>query len=188
MRRKPESLSQSIDERHNKRMLTAFLRCLGLTSLRNQAFLLALAFSAVPAFAIDQQQQPLPSPSAPLSQTPKDQPAAARGDQAQTSPSPAPEEKAKDDRMFYVMPNYLTVEDKSHVKPISWKEKFSITAKEASIPTSSPSSVSSPASARRKTRIPLSGRALPVTASDTAQPSPTKSMETSWSAPFFRRS
>jgi len=31
--------------------------------------------------------------------------------------------------MFYVMPNYLTVDGESHVKPISWKEKFAISAK-----------------------------------------------------------
>jgi hypothetical protein len=37
--------------------------------------------------------------------------------------------KAKDDRMFYVMPNYLTVGSESQVKPLSWKEKFAIAAK-----------------------------------------------------------
>jgi hypothetical protein len=37
--------------------------------------------------------------------------------------------KAKDDRMFYVMPNYLTVGSESQVKPLNWKEKFSIAAK-----------------------------------------------------------
>src|SRR5271166_3679353 len=31
--------------------------------------------------------------------------------------------------MFYVMPNYLTVDGESGVKPISWKEKFAISAK-----------------------------------------------------------
>jgi len=31
--------------------------------------------------------------------------------------------------MFYVMPNYLTVDNQSQVLPISWKEKFAITAK-----------------------------------------------------------
>jgi hypothetical protein len=31
--------------------------------------------------------------------------------------------------MFYVMPNYLTVDSQSQVKPISWKEKFAIAAK-----------------------------------------------------------
>ncbi len=30
--------------------------------------------------------------------------------------------------MFFVMPNYLTVDNQSQVKPISWKEKFAITA------------------------------------------------------------
>jgi hypothetical protein len=50
----------------------------------------------------------------------------------QDSPGPAkPAEKNKDDRMFFVMPNYLTVENESQVKPISWKEKFSITARGA---------------------------------------------------------
>ncbi|MGD0965748.1 MAG: hypothetical protein ABSA57_17815 [Candidatus Acidiferrales bacterium] len=39
--------------------------------------------------------------------------------------------KDKNDRMFFVMPNFLTVENESQVAPISWKEKFAITAKGA---------------------------------------------------------
>ncbi|MGA9507156.1 MAG: hypothetical protein WBV55_00785 [Candidatus Sulfotelmatobacter sp.] len=31
--------------------------------------------------------------------------------------------------MFYVMPNYLTVDSQSQAQPISWKEKFAISAK-----------------------------------------------------------
>jgi hypothetical protein len=31
--------------------------------------------------------------------------------------------------MFYVMPNYLTVDSQSQVPPVSWKEKFSMAAK-----------------------------------------------------------
>jgi hypothetical protein len=31
--------------------------------------------------------------------------------------------------MFYVMPNYLTVDNQSDVKPASWKEKFAMAAK-----------------------------------------------------------
>ena len=31
--------------------------------------------------------------------------------------------------MFFVMPNYLTVDNESQVEPISWKTKFAITAK-----------------------------------------------------------
>jgi len=31
--------------------------------------------------------------------------------------------------MFYVMPNYLTVDGQSQVPPVSWKEKFSMAAK-----------------------------------------------------------
>ena len=49
---------------------------------------------------------------------------------------PAPPEKpagnkSKNDRMFFVMPNYLTLENKDTVPPISWKQKFAITAKGA---------------------------------------------------------
>jgi len=35
----------------------------------------------------------------------------------------------KDDRMFFVMPNYLTVENEAQVKPLVWKDKFAMTAK-----------------------------------------------------------
>ncbi len=31
--------------------------------------------------------------------------------------------------MFYVMPNYLTVDGQAQVKPVTWKEKFSMAAK-----------------------------------------------------------
>jgi hypothetical protein len=60
------------------------------------------------------------------------------GDQVSV-PSNSPEQKndpalqepakKKDDRMFYVMPNYLTVDGQSETPPISWKEKFAIAAK-----------------------------------------------------------
>jgi hypothetical protein len=39
--------------------------------------------------------------------------------------------KGKNDRMFFVMPNFLTVENEAQVAPISWKEKFVITSKGA---------------------------------------------------------
>jgi hypothetical protein len=62
-----------------------------------------------------------------------DQPSAKN---SQGKNSPVPEEpkknedaKKKDDRMFYVMPNYLTVDGQSHVPPVSWKEKFAMAAK-----------------------------------------------------------
>ncbi|MGC1255332.1 MAG: hypothetical protein WA867_07235, partial [Candidatus Acidiferrales bacterium] len=62
---------------------------------------------------------------------PGDQPAAQNNSQDQNSPAPKESEKNKHDRMFYVMPNYLTVDNQAQVKPISWKEKFAITAKGA---------------------------------------------------------
>jgi hypothetical protein len=58
-----------------------------------------------------------------------DQPATQNDPQEQNSQNPREAKQKKDDRMFYVMPNYLTVENQAHVPPISWKEKFAITAK-----------------------------------------------------------
>jgi hypothetical protein len=43
--------------------------------------------------------------------------------QGQTTPT-----QKKNDRMFYVMPNYLTVENQAKVPPLTWKQKFSTTA------------------------------------------------------------
>lgn len=51
-----------------------------------------------------------------------------KGDQEQTDSN----QKAKEnDRMFFVMPNYLTVREAGKVKSLTWKEKFKITAKGA---------------------------------------------------------
>jgi hypothetical protein len=59
----------------------------------------------------------------------EDQPPAQNNPQDQKSPTPQDTQKKKDDRMFYVMPNYLTVDGQSQVAPVSWKEKFAMAAK-----------------------------------------------------------
>jgi hypothetical protein len=69
-----------------------------------------------------------PAPSAPSSPSPAANP--AKPDKP-AEPPPAQSDaddpkKPKDDRMFYVMPNHLTVDTQSQVKPISAKEKFAI--------------------------------------------------------------
>ena len=89
-----------------------------------------------------QTSEPVPSTQPPAISPPKmdkptDQPSAQSQDQNSPQQNTKPEDtktnedskKTKDDRMFYVMPNYLTVENQSQVKPISWKEKFAISAK-----------------------------------------------------------
>ena len=47
----------------------------------------------------------------------------------QNGPVQEDTENNKNDRMFYVMPNYLTVDGQSQVAPVSWKEKFAMAAK-----------------------------------------------------------
>jgi hypothetical protein len=59
---------------------------------------------------------------------PVEQPPAQTNSQDQSGQN---EKEAKNGRMFYVMPNYLTVANQAHVPPINWKEKFAITAKGA---------------------------------------------------------
>jgi hypothetical protein len=76
-----------------------------------------------------------PANNPPKADQPSDQPSAPASSQDHKTPAPVDSKKAqdakkaKDDRMFYVMPNYLTVDSQSEVKPISWKEKFAISAK-----------------------------------------------------------
>ena len=81
----------------------------------------APAASAPAPGASSQQDKPANQPPAQTNPQDKDK---AQPDKAQQEKA-----KAKDDRMFYVMPNYLTVGSESQVKPLTWKEKFAIAAK-----------------------------------------------------------
>jgi hypothetical protein len=101
----------------------AYSRC----SLALAGWLLLLAS---PACAQYEREPALFQPLA-LQPQSGDQP--AKQGQAPTADSQAGKgsEKNKNDRMFFVMPNFLTVENEAHVEPISWREKFVITAKGA---------------------------------------------------------
>jgi len=70
-----------------------------------------------------------PATSAPKQDKPGDQPSAQSNSQDPGSPVQQETEKSKNDRMFYVMPNYLTVNGESDVQPVSWKEKFAMASK-----------------------------------------------------------
>src|SRR5580700_959048 len=93
----------------------------------------AFLFLTRPVFSQETQKQP-PSDSTapPVEAKPAGQPSAQNNPKDQTSQAPKTTEtteKKKSDRMFYVMPNYLTVDNQSQVPSINWKEKFSITLK-----------------------------------------------------------
>ena len=89
-----------------------------------------LFFCAFPALAQDQ-QEPAPLLLAALQTQSSSQPAAPASSSKQDSSSQKDSGKGKNERMFFVMPNFLTVENESQVAPISWKEKFVITSKGA---------------------------------------------------------
>jgi hypothetical protein len=87
-------------------------------------------FLAHPAFSQDEQQCYSLDPEAlAMQDKPADQPTSQNNSQEQNSQNQKEAEPKKNDRMFYVMPNYLTVANQAHVPPINWKEKFAITAK-----------------------------------------------------------
>jgi hypothetical protein len=79
------------------------------------------------------QSSQTPTPNSSQQDKPGDQsPAQSNSDNKKNTaqdPTKAEPQKKKDDRMFYVMPNYLTVDNESQVEPITWKQKFAITAK-----------------------------------------------------------
>jgi len=80
----------------------------------------AMAQNQVPlqtaAFSLDQPVAPAQLAAPPIVSRNRNSPA-----QAQLS-------QKKDDRMFYVMPNFLTVENEAQEKPLTWKGKFAVTA------------------------------------------------------------
>ncbi|MGB8012984.1 MAG: hypothetical protein WCF68_15330 [Terriglobales bacterium] len=75
-----------------------------------------------------QSAQP-PATSSPKPDKPGDYAPAPSISPDQNTPAHEDPEKKKNDRMFYVMPNYLTVDGQSQVPPVSWKEKFAMAAK-----------------------------------------------------------
>jgi len=70
------------------------------------------------------QQSPTPVPSGTQSATAEN----SKGKSDAQAPAEADKKNKKDDRMFYVMPNYLTVENAAQVKPLTWGQKYKITA------------------------------------------------------------
>jgi hypothetical protein len=89
-----------------------------------------LLLVAFPSFAQYVQEPALPDPMA--SQLQSEGHAATEGHPTDKNGQVDKDsDKNKNDRMFFVMPNFLTVENESQVAPISWKEKCVITTKGA---------------------------------------------------------
>lgn len=98
------------------------------SSLSHFAAVACLLFLAFPAFARDAEESASPNPV--VSQTQTQSSTTPQNDPSDQSKQTEKEpEKTKNDRMFYVMPNFLTVGNQSKVAPLSWKQKFAITAK-----------------------------------------------------------
>jgi hypothetical protein len=91
--------------------------------------LLGLAALAANAQTPPQNPPPAAAPAAPQNPPPATAPASPQNQAPATAPSQDQNQKPKkDDRMFYVMPNYLTVQNETQVKPLTPGQKFKITA------------------------------------------------------------
>jgi hypothetical protein len=95
-------------------------------------------FPGLPAWAQDGSQGQGQDLRQQITEVAADQPsflpqqaAAGNTDQDHNGQQPEQTLKSKNDRMFFVMPNFLTVDNETQVAPLSWKSKFSITAKGA---------------------------------------------------------
>ena len=123
------------DLRNRTSKMTCRLPILNPDSLRrcllfSLAMLTGLLFLTLPAFCQQSQEGSSSNPAAgPPQNRQGDQSPVQNNSNAQSSGTQQETAKNKNDRMFYVMPNYLTVDNESEVKPITWKQKFSMTAK-----------------------------------------------------------
>jgi hypothetical protein len=104
--------------------------------LRAATLVISLAIAVSPALCGDEGPAIFPSIEPPLfesssvQQSPPSPPAGtASKNQTQANKDQTENRKGTDDRMFFVMPNFLTVENEAKVQPLTWKQKFSITAR-----------------------------------------------------------
>jgi hypothetical protein len=91
----------------------------------------AFSFLARPAFSQGPNEQPSPVPVRFDPQADVQDNAAAQQNSQNQQEKFKKKKERTNDRVFFVMPNYLTVEDESQVQPLSWKEKFTTTSLEA---------------------------------------------------------
>ena len=107
---------------------------LTVSTLAFASFCLGQSVPQTETSGLTQSVQP-PASNPPQQEKTGDQPSEPGNTQGQGSPAPedpkkAEETKKKDmDRMFYVMPNYLTVDNAAQAPPITWKDKFAMAAK-----------------------------------------------------------
>jgi hypothetical protein len=123
-------------------------------------------------------QQPQPPPPASTSaQNPPKVYEKSNGDQ--TSKSQEQQARPKNDRIFWALPNYLTVENAAHVSPLTTGGKFKLTAQDSFDPVEIPYISLLAAISQARTANRPTGKGPLVTASATAPFSPTTRSETS---------
>jgi hypothetical protein len=101
-------------------------------------FVFVLAIASLLALPVAAQQSPLPSNPDPAGQSPsqgesKETPKSQSESQGQTVPgSPTPQGKiagTSNDRLFYALPNFLSLENAGNVPPLTAKQKFAVVAR-----------------------------------------------------------
>lgn len=119
-----EHLNQLFWSHHQLKLSSAACVILLIVSMLTSA-----AFSAGQSAPQSQTSDPAQSAQPPATNPPGQHKSEDQNTPVKEDPKKNEDPKKKDDRMFYVMPNYLTVDGQAHVPPVSWKEKFAMAAK-----------------------------------------------------------
>jgi len=102
-------------------MLTRRLRAPALCALLSAALLLACPLQA-------QQNPPSPNTTAPTQSNPQDKDAAKSDPAIQQQKAPDQQQRPQNDRLFFVLPNYLTVENANKIPPLTTGQKYKLVA------------------------------------------------------------
>lgn len=101
-------------------------RLLDLRCVQRFALVAILSIALLPLSAVAQQQSPPAPPPA------VESPQLGSADKSnQGAKTPDPQKGTTNDRIFYAMPNFLTVENAGRVPPLSSKQKFKLVAEDS---------------------------------------------------------
>jgi hypothetical protein len=91
--------------------------------------LLAILFAASAFLCAAQQTTTPPDPSAPAPQTPADKDKPQEHKEAPSTSGPGKTTGTSNDRLFYTLPNFLSLETTSKLPPLTSKQKYAVVAR-----------------------------------------------------------
>ncbi len=102
---------------------------MSVPTIRKVRPFLAILFAASAFSCAAQQTQPPQDPSASASQTPADKDKPQEHKEAPSTSGPGTTTGTSNDRLFYTLPNFLSMETTSKLPPLTSKQKYSVVAR-----------------------------------------------------------